>query len=244
PEGVKAPCGVGSSCYIGILDDSTVLKYPLVKGRGWEHVVAEEKMYSILGRHPRVLTCFGLNEHGLRLEFAPNGTVKRFLELNAKSLSAKQKIIWCRQTAEAITHAHSRSIIHCNISTDNLLLDGNLNVKLSDFQGRVEDPFTGLTIINGSALEPVKSYLPRPFGQDNERSDIFALGSTFYEIITGHEPYPELDSFDDEEEIRGRYERAEFPGTDAVLGGEIIRKCWVQLYQNAAQCLAELVALE
>lgn len=168
PEGVKAPCALGGSCYIGFLDDRTVLKYPHVQGRDWEYIVAEWKIYSILGSYPRILTCFGLDDRGLKLEFAPNGTVRGALE-SVMALSARQRIIWCRQTAEAIKYAHSKFIIHCNISTDNLLLDGNLDVKLSDFQGRLNDPSTGSTILDGSALEPVKSCLPRPIGQDTER---------------------------------------------------------------------------
>ena len=168
PPGVIAPCGVGGSCYIGRLADNTVLKYPLTKDE-WPVVRAEGKMYEVLGPHPRILTCFGLNDHGLHLEFAVNGTVKNVLQSRYTSLSTKQKIRWIRQLAEAVAYVHSKNIIHCNISTANLLLDDDFDIKLSDFQGRLKDPLTGNVLADGLALEPVKSYLPRALGEDDER---------------------------------------------------------------------------
>ena len=255
PPGVIAPCGVGGSCYVGRLADNAVLKYPLTMDE-WPVVKAEGEMYRVLGLHPRILTCFGLDDHGLKLEFAANGTVKNFLQSNYISLSPKQKIIWTRQLAEAIAHIHSKNIIHCNISTANLLLDDNFDIKVSDFQGRLVDPLTGAVLANGFALESVKSYLPRVLGEDDERfaycreifrftdistrSDIFAFGTTFYEIMTGDEPYPELDSFYDEEEVTRRFKAMEFPCVDGLIGGEIIRKCWLQMYQDVDECLREL----
>jgi serine/threonine protein kinase len=169
PDCVIAPCGIGSSCYIGHLDESTVLKYPLVDDEATRALlVAEAYMYQVLGSHPRILQCFGLGKHGLQLEYAPKGTLKEFLA--SASRSFRGKITWWRQTVEAIAHAHTKNIIHCNISTANLLLDNDLNIKLCDFQGRALDPLTRVVIQSGDALEASKSYLPRPLGQDDERS--------------------------------------------------------------------------
>jgi hypothetical protein len=74
PKGVEAPRGIGDSCYIGLMDESTVLKYPLIKGRSWNLIVAEE-MHGILGRPPTIPTCFHFNEHNFKLEYAPKGPV-------------------------------------------------------------------------------------------------------------------------------------------------------------------------
>ena len=168
PPGVIAPCGVGSSCYVGQLSDDTVLKYPLTKDE-WPVIRTESQMYEVLGSHPRILACFGLDEYGLKLKFAVNGTVKESILSRPALLSAKRKVIWCRQLTEAIVYIHSRNIIHCNISTSNLLLDDNFDVILSDFQGRLKDSLTGLILADGFALESVRSYLPRALGEDNER---------------------------------------------------------------------------
>ena len=168
PPDVIAPCGVGGSCYIGRLTNDIVLKYPLTKNE-WPIIMAESQMYEVLGSHSRILTCFGLNEYGLKLKFAANGTVKEFIQSRPTLLSTKRKLIWCRQLAEAIVYVHSKNIIHCNISTSNVLIDDDFDVKLSDFQGRLKDPLTGSILADGLALEPVKSYLSRALGEDNER---------------------------------------------------------------------------
>jgi hypothetical protein len=72
-----------------------------------------------------------------------------------------------------------------------------LNVKLSDFQGIYIDE-NGM-VFNGHALENVKAYLPRPSDRSDAKSDLFALGTAIFEIMVGHEPFPELDELDDEE---------------------------------------------
>lgn len=141
----------------------SVLKYPRVPREQWERLVIEERMYNILGSHPRIIACFGLDERGLKLEYARMGTVKSALQPSSKSASSvslTNRLKWCRQAAEALAYIHTKNIIHCDISTRNFLLDNNLDLKLSDFQRLHVDPH-GI-ILNGLALENCKSFLPRP----------------------------------------------------------------------------------
>ena len=88
--------------------------------------------------------------------------------------------------------------------------------------------------------------LPIIFGrlQGPSRSDIFALGSTIHEIVGGYEPFPELDSGMDGEVIQGRFVAEQYPDVRVIPGGEIIRKCWLQQYSGAHECLTDLKALE
>ena len=62
PNGVDKVIGFGSTSFIGRLNDKAVLKYPRVVGEQWERFVIEERMYKALGSHPRIITCFGLDE--------------------------------------------------------------------------------------------------------------------------------------------------------------------------------------
>lgn len=72
-----------------------------------------------------------------------------------------------------------------------------LDVKLCDSQGRLL--FSDGAFLDGGSC---KSSMPRsnPDGI-NQMTDIFALGSAMYFIITGHSPFPELDSRIDAQEI-------------------------------------------
>lgn len=244
PQGVEKVIGFGSSSFIGRLNDETVLKYPRTVGEQWDRIVVEHRIYKALGAHPRILACYGLDERGLTLEYATRGTVRDFLLSlsDAGSVTSRDRVKWCRQAAEGIAYVHTKNVIHCDISTRNFLLDKKLDVKLSDFQGIFVDENGVLS--NGHALENVKSYLPRPSTHSDKRSDLFALGSAIFEILAGHEPFPDLDELDDEEEIEKRYMEGQFPALDGVLGGNIVYQCWSLAYSHVDACAEDLRALE
>ncbi|KAL1844988.1 hypothetical protein VTK73DRAFT_1385 [Phialemonium thermophilum] len=65
----------------------------------------------------------------------PNGSVDRYLRDHAPGDSLRLK--WARQAAEGLAYAHSRGVLHCDVSVGNFLLDANLDLKLGDFQGRL-----------------------------------------------------------------------------------------------------------
>lgn len=54
------------------------------------------------------------------------------------------------------------------------------------------------------------------------KSDLFALGSTLYEIMTGRSPYEETPS----DEVERLYEAQQFPDVTSIPCGELIRRCW------------------
>ncbi|KUJ07329.1 serine/threonine protein kinase [Mollisia scopiformis] len=244
PKGVDKVIGFGSSSIIGRLDDWTVLKYPRIPGEQWDRFEIEEHIYNALGSHPRIITCFGLDARGLKLEFATMGTVKDRLRHygSASSVSCKDRLKWSRQASEALAYIHTKNVVHCDVNTRNLLLDKNLDVKLSDFQGIYADSNGGT--LYGFALENSKSFLPRSANHSDQKFDLFALGTAIYEIMSGYEPFPDLDGIDNEEEIERRYIKGQFPVLDDVLAGQIIYKCWSLAYNTVDTCVEDLIALE
>jgi serine/threonine protein kinase len=244
PPGVSKVIGFGSSSFIGLLGADIVLKYPRIKEEQGDRFNIEARIYKALGSHPRILAFYGFDERGLQLEHAKNGTVRDLLRdpSRARHLTTRDRIRLCQQAAEAVAYIHTKKVIHCDISTRNFLLDENLDVKLSDFQGIYTDPDGA--IWNGQALENVKAYLPRPSNHSDESSDLFALGSAIYEIMVGHEPFPELDELDDEDEIEERYQDKRFPSVDSVVGGDIILRCWSLVYEQVNVCSKDLKTVE
>lgn len=104
-----------------------------------------------------------------------------------------------------MSYIHEKSVIHCDINLRNLLLDSNLDILLADFQGILKS-VDGNTILDGLSRECLKLYQPRIHGDYAcVATDLFALGSAIYFIMTGHEIFPELDSLEDDEEILSRF---------------------------------------
>ncbi|KAF4510677.1 hypothetical protein G6O67_002552 [Ophiocordyceps sinensis] len=237
PREVKRIIAHGGGCWIGQVDETTVLKYPHTpEEMKWVRI--EAKILSVLGHHPRIVQSKGLVDDGLLLEFAPNGNLHDYLVAHPEA-SLERRLAWCVQATEAVAHVHSKRILHCDIRHDNLLLDANLDLKLADFQGQ-HFSANGDILLDALSVESTKSYLPRkPADHASTRTDLFALGSAIYFIMMGHEVFPHLDRCHDEDEIGCRFRGGEFP-TDAHVCAAITAKCWKQLYSSARQALGDL----
>ncbi|KAJ5981720.1 hypothetical protein N7522_013348 [Penicillium canescens] len=183
-----------------------------------------------LGPHPSIIQSEGLNEDGLILKYYPNGNMSEYL-IRYPDISLEIRLDWCQQLVAAVSFVHSKNVIHCNIDVSNILLDINLNVILSDFQGVLKNN-VGEYMLDGLSREGSKSSMPRPYpNHAEERTDIFAVGTAMYHIITGAEVFPELDSHQHEVEVQHRFRNAQFPRDDYVCS-IIIEKCWRGLYSS------------
>lgn len=241
PSGVKQIVAHGGGCWIGEVDERTVLKYPHTNEE-MKRVQIEASILGILGSHPRIIQSKGLTKDGLLLEFAPNGNLHDYLATHPE-VSLEQRLAWCIQTTEALAYIHSRRVLHCDIRHENLLLDANLDLKLADFQGQYFS-VDGDILLDALSLESTKAYLPRkPADHASVRTDLFALGSAIYFIVKGHEVFPDLDKSKDEEEIGRRFRESEFP-TDLHACAGITAKCWRQLYSSARQVLTDLETVQ
>ncbi|KAL3480619.1 kinase-like domain-containing protein [Aspergillus californicus] len=183
----------GSSAFIGEVDDLTVMKYPLAPGGDMSRLEIEKKLLEIVGPHERIIRLKSFEDDGLHLERAVNGTLAHYLlESDNVPLLIQQRLSWCREAAEAVAWVHAQGVLHCDIQPANLLLDEELHIKLSDFQGK-QLSRDGTVLLDGGSGETGRFYCPRadPFDPDI-KTDLFALGCTIYLIIMGHPVFPDI----------------------------------------------------
>ncbi|PVH81884.1 hypothetical protein DL98DRAFT_150007 [Cadophora sp. DSE1049] len=153
-------------------------------------------------------------------------------------------MVWAIQAAEAIALVHEKRVIHCDVSVNNLFLDAKLNIKLCDFQGRLLRSDRSVKLV-GLSSENVKASMPRADpNHADEKKDIFALGTAFYQIIEGCEPFPELDSFTQQEEIEERFVSGQFPAVRYAPLTAIIHKCWSGVYNSTNEVVNDLKLLQ
>jgi serine/threonine protein kinase len=135
----------------------------------------------------------------LLLEYALCGSLETYIR--ETDITTEEKIRFAKETAEGVAYAYGKNVIICNINVWNVLLDAERYVKLCDFQGRLLGS-DGEVIHDGGASENAESFMPRDDKDFADvKTDIFALGSTIYYIVTGHRLFPELDTIDDEAEF-------------------------------------------
>ncbi|KAJ5544646.1 hypothetical protein N7535_006961 [Penicillium sp. DV-2018c] len=241
PPGVSEIIGRGGECFIGVIDDSTVMKYPCIAGN-YDSIQTEAQLLEVLGNHPRIIAFKGRMEHGLLLQRASNGSLSEYIS-SQSSITLDQKLLWCKQAAEAVSYIHEKRVIHCDINLRNTLLDKDYNLLLADFQGMLKSA-NGETLLDGLSRECSKSFMPRCHGDyASVKTDLFALGSAIYFIMTGHEVFPELDNWEDEEEILERFQNGVFP-MDGHCCSHITGKCWRQEYESADEIVSDISLIQ
>jgi hypothetical protein len=152
-----------------------------------------EAQYAGTLRHPNIVTIFELGHDNGRpfivMEYLPGETLSDLISRRA-ALSLHATLHIMSGICDALGYAHEKGIIHRDIKPANVLVDVDGTVKLVDFgiARRAESDLTGTGNIVGT-LNYLSPEQLRGLPAD-ARSDIFAVGATFYELVTGHRAFP------------------------------------------------------
>ncbi|KAI9846490.1 MAG: hypothetical protein M1837_003910 [Sclerophora amabilis] len=213
------------------LDSSsnTVIKYPHHQEEE-PAIEVERRIYERFqqhGGHEGLLKYYGTFESGTRLEYASKHGLRQYIQFH--EIDTQQRLQWAQQVTNALAFVHSMNVIHADITCGNISLDDSLHAKLLDFSGSSLDGSEPFVVVTASHKCP---------GNDlkSTRADLFALGSTLYEILTGEPPYYGLGL--KEMEITDLFKQSKFPNTKC-LGpmGDIITGCWQGRFISADDVL-------
>ncbi|WJY28782.1 Stk1 family PASTA domain-containing Ser/Thr kinase [Sporosarcina trichiuri] len=143
--------------------------------------------------HPNIVNIFDVGEEGelhyLVMEYVKGMTLKRYI-LEQGPLSPEKAIPIMLQLTAAISNAHHNGIIHRDVKPQNILMDEDGNVKITDFGIAMALTATSHTKTN-SVLGTVHYLSPEQArgGMATKKSDIYSLGIVFYELLTGKLPF-------------------------------------------------------
>lgn len=198
----------------------------------------EASIYILLGNHPRIAKCIFIDPSKtyVELQYYPNGNLRGFLEKHTKQIEDIRRKHWARQIVEGAEYIHAMGVRHSDFRLEQWLLDEKLNALLSDFNGSGYDSNAELGLRGSVALgaEDASHFLPRDCANDSTvESDLFALGSTLFELITGKEPYYDQP----DESIEAFFREGIFPDVEGLLLGEIIKGCWTMRFLSAKEIL-------
>jgi tetratricopeptide (TPR) repeat protein len=119
--------------------------------------------------------------------------------------------VWGEQAAEALEHAHGLGIVHRDVKPANLLVDGRGNLWVTDFGLARTVSDAGLTL-SGDILGTLRYMSPEQalarHGVVDHRTDLYALGATLYELLTGRPAVEGQDRQDIMNRIAGEEPRA------------------------------------
>ena len=141
--------------------------------------------------HPNIVNIYDagyeLGIHYIVMELAEGMTLKRYIRRYGR-LSARETVDFSIQIASGIQAAHEHHIIHRDIKPQNILVSDSGKIKVTDFG--IAKAATGDTIAS-STMGSVRYLSPEQArgGYSDERSDIYSLGITMYEMATGKVPF-------------------------------------------------------
>jgi serine/threonine protein kinase len=200
--------------------------------------------------HPNIVSIFDVghenNIHYIVMEYIDGITLKEYITRNGV-LMWKDAAGVAIQICSAIEHAHKNHIIHRDIKPHNILLTREGIAKVTDFGIARAVSSSTITMV-GSTIGSVHYFSPEQArgGFTDEKSDLYSLGITIYEMVTGRVP------FDGEspvavalKHIQNKAERPVDINPDIPRGindivMKSIRKDQSQRYQSASELLADL----
>ena len=141
--------------------------------------------------HPNIVNVYDVGEdeglYYIVMELIEGITLKSYIEKKGQ-LSVKETISIAIQIANGIECAHNNQIVHRDIKPQNIMISREGKVKVTDFGiARAASANT----INGNAMGSVHYISPEQAGGKyvDEKSDIYSLGITMFEMLTGKVPF-------------------------------------------------------
>ncbi len=141
--------------------------------------------------HPNIVNIYDVGDeeetHYIVMELVEGITLKQYIE-KKKKLDIRESIGITIQVAQGIGAAHEQHIIHRDIKPQNVIISRDGKVKVTDFGiAKIASSQT----INSDAVGSVYYFSPEQArgGYCDERSDIYSLGITLYEMLTGTVPF-------------------------------------------------------
>ncbi|HLZ55534.1 MAG TPA: protein kinase [Ktedonosporobacter sp.] len=138
--------------------------------------------------HPHIVRIldFGMQEDVpfLVMEYAPNGTLRQRYPRGIP-LSPSLVVPYVKQLASALQYAHDQKLIHRDVKPENMLLQANNDVLLSDFGVALIAQSTHMTGSQGVIGTATYMAPEQIRGQARPSSDQYALGVVVYEWLSG-----------------------------------------------------------
>ncbi len=141
--------------------------------------------------HPNIVNVYDVYDdegvYFIVMELVEGITLKDYIAENGR-LSMDKAIDFAIQIASGLEAAHESHVIHRDIKPQNIIVSKNGNLKVTDFG--IAKAASSNTLTSG-AMGSVHYISPEQArgGYSDERSDIYSLGITMYEMVTGRVPF-------------------------------------------------------
>ncbi|KRG13518.1 serine/threonine protein kinase [Virgibacillus soli] len=143
--------------------------------------------------HENIVSIYDVGEEDdiyyIVMEFVDGMTLKEYIQ-SYHPLEIEKTIDIMKQLTSAVAHAHQNHIIHRDIKPQNILIDHDGHVMITDFGIAMALSATSITQTN-AVLGSVHYLSPEQArgGMATKKSDIYSLGIVMFELLTGRLPF-------------------------------------------------------
>ncbi|MGE5341972.1 MAG: serine/threonine protein kinase [Candidatus Omnitrophota bacterium] len=143
--------------------------------------------------HTNIITIHSFEQNNemyfIVMEYVEGKTLRALIEENGK-FPVPQALTIVSQILDGLAVAHGKGVLHRDIKPANLFITADHSVKIGDFGIAKVEGIDGLTRIGSQLGTPLYSSPEQILGQAmGPATDIYSLGATLYEMITGVPPF-------------------------------------------------------
>jgi serine/threonine-protein kinase len=230
------------------IDKQVALKVPHRQNGDFSELLREPRLLAALN-HPNIVTVLTAEKHAsvffIVMEFVAGETLEAVIA-RAGPLDLARALDFTCQICNAVDHAHRQGVIHRDLRPANVLVTENDMLKVADFGTSrfLEIAAHGTTVIGSPPYMAPEQF----HGQAVFASDLYSIGVTMYQMLTGVLPYEAASAAEVERIRRGqlvRPPRVRNPKIPKAID-EIVMKAMAPAvharYQRAGELLEDVLA--
>ena len=251
---IIAPLGSGGFGTVYLAQDTWIdkkvaIKVPHRQGLDFGELLREPRLLASVS-HPNIVAITTAEKQDsiffIVMEYVPGETLENIIALQG-ALDLNRAIDYSCQICNAVDHAHRQGVIHRDLRPANVLVGENDMLKVADFGTSrfLEIAAHGTTVIGSPPYMAPEQF----HGKAVFASDIYSLGVTMYQMLTGMLPYDTPAPSDLDKLMSGELvspPRLRNPAIPKALNDIVLRAMAPDLavrYQRAADLLEEILAV-
>jgi len=205
---ILSPLGSGGFGSVFLAEDTWIhkkvaLKVPHKQHLDFGEMVKEPRLLASLS-HPNIVTVLTAEKQDgvffIVMEYVPGETLEQVIERDG-AMELSRVLDFTCQICNAVDHAHGAGILHRDLRPGNMLVSESGMLKVTDFGTSrfLEIAAHGTTVIGSPPYMAPEQF----FGKAVFASDVYSIGVTMYQMLTGSLPYDAPSPADIDRLMRG-----------------------------------------
>jgi serine/threonine protein kinase len=230
------------------IDKKVALKVPHKQGVDFGELLREPRLLASLN-HPNIVTIMTAekqeNVFFIVMEFAPGETLESVITQEG-ALGVARALDYTCQICNAVDHAHRQGVLHRDLRPSNVIVSESGMLKVADFGTSrfLEIAAHGTTVIGSPPYMAPEQF----HGKAVFASDLYSLGVTMFQMLTGALPYDTPSRADLDRLMRGELlvaPRLKNPKIPKAISDIVVKAMAPEIharYQRASDLLDDVIA--